>query len=84
MAGRFTTLALEFTSATRTRKSRTIVTQFVKQVETTSEEFLFKKFTEGNLRSYPKKKIIKLRMNGVSGKFSFCPVNESTGDEQIF
>ena len=23
-------------------------------------------------------------MNGVSGKFSFCPVNESTGDEQIF
>ena len=82
MAGRFTTLALEFTSATRTRKSRTSVTQFVKQVETTSEEFLFKKLTEGNLRSYPKK--IKLRVNGVSGKFSFCPVNESTGDEQIF
>ena len=23
-------------------------------------------------------------MNGVSGKFSFCPVNESTGDEQNF
>jgi hypothetical protein len=22
-------------------------------------------------------------MNVVSGKFSFCPVNESTGDEQI-